>query len=113
MQTQTKTKTQTHLRRGRTYVIFALCRTYVIFSALGHTYIVFLGIGRTNVDSNDVRTNVNVGVALTSQITYVCRTKLAASINWAKTAGLLIKTLITMNIVGFLLFRCTCYLKYF
>ena len=41
----------------------------------------FLALGRTYVDFNDVRTNVDVGVALTSQITCVGRTKLAASYN--------------------------------
>jgi hypothetical protein len=81
--------TLTHLRRGRTYVDFNDVRTYVDFEegrtyvallALGRTYVVFLALGRTYVNFNDVRTNVDVGVALTSQITCVGRTKLAASI---------------------------------
>ena len=79
-----------HLRRGRTYVDFNDVRTYVNFEegrtyvallALGRTYIMFLALGRTYVDFNDVCTNVDVGVALTSQITCVGRTKLAASYN--------------------------------
>ncbi len=54
---------------GRTNIVFTLCRTYVVVLALGRTYAVFLGLGRTNVDFNIVCTNVDVGVALTSQIT--------------------------------------------
>ncbi len=39
----------THKRRGRTYVLLALCRTNVVFLALGRTYVVFLALGRTYV----------------------------------------------------------------
>ncbi len=47
-------------------------RTNVVF-IFGRTYVVFLALSRTNVDSTSVCTNVDVGIALTSQINYVCR----------------------------------------
>ncbi len=61
------------------YVNFEEVPTYVALLALGRIFVVFLALGHTYVDFNDVCTNVNVGVALTSQITYVGHTKLAAS----------------------------------